>query len=277
MRGVLECSGQKWVQRREKNLSFHLYHHPRRPNKLGLLLEFTFVPSTVPEDAEEGQFTNVLYLDVYGDMPRTGNWRDLIGRRLAHQKQLFSEEGGLVREGEEGPTIELWSLGPGKGESHDHGKDFWSVSAEFGQPLNADGFELPVSVEAFLPSDDAREARVEKMHADVAAFLGGPEQFDAEREERLKDGWWLRYEGTVEFNKIFCHVPVNAADPVSWAKGLAKRELNLTEFGCCRVNGSRTMDEKFKPEDGVMETGRLVILNPLSDYWKDWLAQQKKG
>ena len=35
-------------------------------------------------------------------------------------------------------------------------------------------------------------------------------------------------------------------------------------------------DKTFKPADGVSKSGRLVLLSPLSAFWKGVLAREKK-
>lgn len=85
----------------------------------------------------------------------------------------------------------------------------------------------------------------------------------------------LHYTGRVRFASVYCIVPINATDPIGWAKKLAQRQLKMTEFGWCRVNGGET-DGTFKPTAGVSERGRLVILTTPSAYFYDWQRRQIK-
>ena len=271
---ILDLSGQRWKQRRENNLEFFLYHAPRTPF-VSLDIEIMFVPAWMDDDDYESEH-RALYLEIDAQMPRTGNWRDIIGRRLEFQRALVNEKGEVVERAPSAPEMEVWSLGTGVNSFYTHGKDFWHTCVTFGEPKAENPFELPISVEAFHPSKGAREARMDLLHDEVAEFLGQPMPYKPERDARLKEGWWLRYTGSVEFIKVFCNVPVNAADPVGWAKKLTQRELGLTEFGNWHVNGADDWSETFKPEDGVTENGRLVLLNPLSPFWKEALAREKK-
>jgi hypothetical protein len=70
----------------------------------------------------------------------------------------------------------------------------------------------------------------------------------------------LSFEGRVEFREIFCSVPINSAQPLEWAGQLARRELAVEQFGPCTLTDAGHPAGKYKPNDGISETGRLVVL-----------------
>ncbi len=85
---------------------------------------------------------------------------------------------------------------------------------------------------------------------------------DLELGKRLAEGRRLHYRSRVRFERVICAVPVNAADPIGWAKHLARQKLNLTAFGLYRVNGACGWDRSVHPEDGICEQGHCVVLTP---------------
>ena len=78
--------------------------------------------------------------------------------------------------------------------------------------------------------------------------------------EWINEGDQLSFEGRVEFREIFCSVPINSAQPVGWARQLARRELAVEQFGPCTLHDADHSTGKYKPKDGISETGRLVVL-----------------
>jgi len=146
------------------------------------------------------------------------------------------------------PDVTLTSLGRG-GESYFvHAKEFWKVGVTLGEPPPDGSFLLPITVEGFQPSQRASEANAKLLYYKWFQVLGEPLPSEEELEARLQEGRWLRYEGAVYFEEISCSVPVNTADPIGWAKAMAKRELGMTEFGRCHVLGADWKTESSSPE-----------------------------
>jgi hypothetical protein len=54
----------------------------------------------------------------------------------------------------------------------------------------------------------------------------------------------LSFEGRVEFREIFCSAPINSAQPLEWARQLARRELAVEQFGPCTL--TTTAPGKYK-------------------------------
>ncbi len=80
------------------------------------------------------------------------------------------------------------------------------------------------------------------------------------RLELLIDRLQLFFEGRIEFREIICSVPINSAQPLEWARQLARRELALEQFGQCTLIDADHTAGKYKTTDGISETGRLVVL-----------------
>ena len=70
----------------------------------------------------------------------------------------------------------------------------------------------------------------------------------------------MSFEGRVELREIFSNVPINSAQPLEWARQLARRELAVEQFGSCTLHDADHAAGKYKPKDGISETGRLVAL-----------------
>ena len=60
--------------------------------------------------------------------------------------------------------------------------------------------------------------------------------------------------------KSFAACPSTARNPLEWARQLARRELAVEQFGPCTLTDADHPAGKYKPKDGISETGRLVVL-----------------
>ena len=69
----------------------------------------------------------------------------------------------------------------------------------------------------------------------------------------------LSFAGRIGFREIFCSAPINGAQPLEWAKRLARTELAVEQFGDGSVNDINSPG-KYTLKDGIAETGRLVVL-----------------
>jgi hypothetical protein len=69
----------------------------------------------------------------------------------------------------------------------------------------------------------------------------------------------LSFEARVEFGEIFYSVPINSAQPLELARKLARRELAVELFGQSTLHDADHTAGKYKPKDGISETGRLVV------------------
>ncbi len=63
-----------------------------------------------------------------------------------------------------------------------------------------------------------------------------------------------------QFGWLRCGVPINSAQPLEWARQLARRELAVEQFGPCTPTDADHLAGKYNPKDGISETGRLVVL-----------------
>lgn len=260
MSRILDLRGQKWKSSRPGELTLFLPHH--RPGLLSYHLEQSFVPASVGKE-DGSSDARMLQLDVSGEMPALGDWRELGGLVLESREEIRSL-GEIVTPAIPPPEIEIWSHGESKGSiyTHEKGDEGWRRRMEFGEFFTDRDLLLPFSVEVFFPSKRAREAHHKAWSKCLLDPFTGEDHSEAlEKAKQTTDGWTLRYQGEVSFT-LFCYAPINTADPIGWAQSLARRELNLQQFGISHVNGGDWYGKGFKPEDGVSEQGRLVILDP---------------
>ncbi len=267
----LDFCGQKWKPVRHGELSFSLWHAPIRREWLYFSIELEFVPPWLDDEDFESEHRS-FHVDVHGCLPKLGDWRALAGFDLESRDELVLGDQKVLSE-LSGPEVSMWSHG--LGGIRDHARDAWDTSLKFGR-WEGDGYELTFDLEAFYPGAEAKQASSEMIRQEVAELFGEDPGQPID-ESLLSKGWKFHYHGRVRFEKLTCVVPVNAADPIGWAKKLAERELKAKEFGWCRVNGGHMWDGTFKPEHGVSEAGRLVILDMPSDYFREWQAQQEKS
>jgi hypothetical protein len=172
----------------------------------------------------------------------------------------------------EGPEIDIWSWGDGSESIHTHAKDGWETRLEFKELIeNHDGPLFICELEAFFPSERARKASAELW---MKEFLGQGDFSDLEKAKMIEEGWRLRYRGRLLFGHANCMVPLNTSDPIGWAQRVAARELGIKEFGLCQVNGGKS-DGSWKPDDGVTAHGRLVLVSPMTPWFREWQSRQK--
>ena len=268
MDSFLEFAGQRWKQRGQKELTFFLRHSRVIPGRVSFNVTICFVPPWLEDDDLSSEHRS-MQLHIHGAKLHPRSWRAFLGQRLEFVPPEEDENGRPIGSGIMAPDVTLVSCGKGVDSVFFHAKEFWDVGVTLGEPPPDDSFLLPITVEGFQPSQRAKAAQANLFLYHWLKALGEPLPSEEELKTRLEEGRWLRYEGTVYFEHISCSVPVNTADPIGWAKAMAKRELGMTEFGRCEVLGGHWENETFKPEDGVNESGRSVILSPLTASWKE--------
>jgi hypothetical protein len=174
------------------------------------------------------------------------DWRDLENLCLGYHEPIDGKELPDTR----GP--DMWIFQPGAISDPEHAK--WETDLKFGE---RHGYEFEFSLEALKPNERASQFKVD-LH--VKEFFKQPLPPDWELPEWINEGDQLSFEGRVEFREIFCSTPINSAQPFEWARQLCRRELAVEQFGPCILTDADHAAAKYKPKDGISETGRLVVL-----------------
>ncbi len=244
MSGCLQINSQKWNLWGSDGLKLFLPRE-RRESAIYFQTDWSFVPpeveaATVPADAPK------LRLRLIGYVPGLRDWRDLENLFLGYHDLIDVNETSETR----GP--DLWIFQPGATSDPEFAK--WETDLKFGE---RHGHEFDFALEAIKPSERASKFKVD-LH--VKEFFGQPLPPDWELPEWINEGDRLSFEGRVEFREIFCSAPINGARPLEWAKQLARRELAVEQFGLCTLTDADHPAGKYKPKDGISETGRLVVL-----------------
>jgi hypothetical protein len=242
MSGCLQINSQKWELRGSDGLKLFL---PREKleNSICFQTDWSFVPSeaeAAPADAPR------LRLRLIGFVPGLRDWRDLENLFLGCHERIEGDEPPETR----GPDMWIWP--PGNTEPLRFGH--WETDLKFGE---RHGCEFDFTLEAL-----ARGERAAKFRMDCALkeFFQQPVPPDWELPEWINEGDQLSFEGRVEFREIFCSAPINSAQPLEWSKQLARRELDVEQFGPCTLTDAGHPAGKYKLKDGICETGRLVVL-----------------
>ncbi len=231
---------------------------------------FTFVPPWLEEEDFESEHRK-LYLTLHGYFPDLTDWRELEGGEL-ESREAIEVMGEQVAAGARGPEIEIWSAGKGAASIHTHARDGWETRLKVDEPVADDGYTFLCEVEAFFPSERAREVCAELWMQELMGQL----DFDDEEKARLlEEGWRFRYRGRLSLEQVHCVVPLNTTDPIGSAQRMARRDLAMKQFGFCQVNGGN-LDGSYKPEHGVCANGRLVLLSPPSAFFLSWQESQKE-
>ncbi len=232
--------------------------------------DFTFVPHWVDPEGENDEY-RTMNLDVEGYLPGLRNWRELEGY----------ETGGWDGDDEDGgpdgvkvvpPELSLWSNDRESPTFHTHAKEGWETRLKFVECDREDPARFIVEVEAFFPSERAREAHFQLW---LKSLFNRLDYGDEEKERLMEEGWRFRYRGPLSLGHVSCRVPLNVPDPVQRAKRMAEQELAMREFGFCRVNGGEN-DGTFKPEDGICGNDRLVLVSPRSAFYDEWMRREEE-
>jgi hypothetical protein len=244
MSGCLQINSQKWTLWGSDGLKLFL---PRqtRDGAIYFQTDWSFIPpevdaATVPADAPK------LRLRLIGFVPGLRDWRDLENLFLGYHDRIDGNEPPETR----GP--DMWIFQPGETTDPRHGN--WETDLKFGERR---GREFEFSLEALRRSERASKFL---MDIHMKEFFKQPLPPDWELPEWINEGDQLSFEGRVEFGEIFCSVPINSAQPVEWARQLARRELAVEQFGQCTLTDADHSAGKYRPKDGISETGRLVVL-----------------
>jgi len=245
MSGCLQINSQKWNLCGSDGLKLFL---PRqhRDSCIYFQTDWSFVPpeveaATVLADAPK------MRLRLIGWVPGLRDWRDLENLFLGYHEPVDGKELPETR----GPDIWIWP--PGETKPLRFGS--WETDLKFGE---RHGREFDFSLEALILSERASKFR---MDCHLKEFFQQPVPPDWELPEWINEvDDELSFAGRVEFREIFCSVPINSAQPVEWASQLARRELGVEQFGPCTLTDAAHPAGKYKPNDGISETGRLVVL-----------------
>jgi len=244
MNGCLQINAQKWNLCGSDGLKLFL---PRqhRDSCVYFQADWSFVPSgaeaaTVPADAPK------LRLRLIGFVPGLRDWRDLENLFLGYHEPIDGQELPDTR----GPDMWIWPPGETKPLRFGH----WQTDLKFGE---RHGTEFEFSLEAVIPSERAAKFR---MDCHLKEFFQQPVPADWELPEWINEvDDQLSFAGRVELREILCSVPINSAQPLDWARQLARRELAVEEFGPGTLSDAGHSG-KYQPTDGISETGRLVVL-----------------
>jgi hypothetical protein len=195
------------------------------------------VPADVPK----------LRLRLVGFVPGLRDWRDLENLFLGYGEPIDGRELPDAR----GPDMWLWQ--PGEAKPVRFGS--WETDLKFGE---RHGYEFDFTLDAFCRSERASKFKVDQH---TKEFFNQPVPPDWEVPEWANEvDEELSLEGRVKFTELFCSVPINSAQPLEWAAQMARRELAVEQFGPGTISDPDHSDGNYKPNDGISETGRLVVL-----------------
>ncbi len=282
---LLDFLGEKW-RRDNRCAGITLYLRHSSPPVLGDNfiqggMELDFLPGWVTwADYEKTVRHRTLHLTVSFWTPRTGDWRSLAGQRLEGRPPDHDDEpieswklaGAETAEDlvqalpsrglnpASTPEIHVWSADDGSLQTHLDENSLRDCVVTFGEWSERDPFELPFTIEGLIITPAAAQARYALLCARVHEFMGLPHADLDKLEIRSKEGQPFRYASVIRFDKIFCWVPLNTPDPVAYARQMARRQLNATEFARCRINGMLP-DGKPDPRNAISQEGILVILS----------------
>jgi hypothetical protein len=244
MSGCLQINSQKWNLCGSDGLKLFLPRE-RRDGSIYFQTDWSFVPhemdaATAPPDAPK------LRLRLIGFVPGLRDWRDLENLFLGYSEPIDGKELPDTR----GPDIWIWP--PGETTPLRFGD--WETDLKFGE---RHGHEFDFTLEGLARSERAAKFKIDNA---MKEFFQQPLPPDWEQPEWINEGDQLSFEGRVEFREIFCSAPINSAQPLEWARQLARRELAVEQFGTCTCSDADLSSGNYKPQDGISETGRLVVL-----------------
>ncbi|MBI3880158.1 MAG: hypothetical protein HY301_08850 [Verrucomicrobia bacterium] len=270
MPDTLDYFGQQWAAAQPGELTLFLNHSELLPEQIHLSIEMGFVPAWKLARDEDGDQApgecRTLQLSVSASMSRTGDWRALRGLHV-EQRDEVAARGEIISPEVFAPEIDVYSFG--HGPIHTHLQHLWETSLTFGQQETRDPYLLPFQIAAFCPSDRARAASAKLGENEIKSWFGEPVPEDFESMELAKEGRWFRFAGHCRFDRVFCNVPVNSAEPIAYAQAMVRRTLKLEEWGFCYVNGGDCYLGTWEPKDGLAGNGgRLVLVNTITGFYR---------
>jgi hypothetical protein len=244
MSGQLQINSQKWNLWGSDGMKLFLPRE-RRDGSIYFQTDWSFIPPEVDATTVPAE-TPKLRLRLIGWVPGLRDWRDLEDLFLGYSEAVDGKQLPDTR----GP--DMWIFQPGSISDPNHAK--WETDWKFGERR---GHEFDFTLEALKRSERASKFRVDSA---MKQFFQQPETPEWEVPEWVNEGDTLSFEGRIEFKEIFCSVPINSAKPLEWATQLARRELAVEQFGPVTLSDAANSDGKYKPNEGISETGRLVVL-----------------
>lgn len=257
---LLQLNSQNWKLWSSDGLKLFL---PRSKNggRIYFTADWRFVHPDITDDNFSFN-TAKLATQVTCSVPDLRDWHDLAGCVLGGNDANEDDDNFCCH----GPDLFVYQ----PKQDEEKRPDCWDTKFTFGA---RNDYEFEFEMTAFRPSDRASEFRRDYQ---VNQLLGKPVPPEWELPDWLDEGDTLSFNGKICLQKIFCTVPINCSRPIEWAKQMARKELNMHEFGFCHVNGGDYCNGQFKPHDGVGGEGRLVLLEPPSDYFYKWQEQQQQ-
>ena len=240
----LQLNSQKWQLAGCDGLRLFL---PRLHSEQSIYYhtEWSFAP------AEANAASPKLRLKIIGRVPGLRDWRALENLYLGYHDRLGEKEVEEAR----GPDMWLWL--PGETKPFRFGN--WETNLKFGQ---RQGNEFDFSLDALCRSERASQFMIQ-LH--MKQFFQQPVPPDWEMPDWINEGDQLSFEGRFELREILCSTPLNTPKPLELAKQMARRELAVQQFGTCILTDSDHPHSHYKPQDGICDTGRLVVLPMLAD------------
>ena len=245
----LQLNSQKWTLSGSNGLKLFL---PRQRHErcIYFQMDWSFIPAEgaapVPADAPK------LRLRLIGFVPGLRDWRDLENVYLGYKEPVAGEKLPDTR----GPDMWIWP--PGETKPLHYGR--WETNLKFGERK---GLEFEFSLDASILSERAAKFRSE---CHMKEFFQQPLPADWELPEWINEvDEEMSFAGRIEFREIFCSVPINSAQPIEWARKSALRELAVEQSGAATLADPDHAADNYKPNDGISETGRLVVLAMLAD------------
>src|SRR5438128_1006066 len=108
--------GQKWKPVLGEGLRFFLAHSGLRQEYLQFSIELKFVPPWLDDEDFQSEH-RTLYVDIEGELPQLGDWRELAGFEL-EGKEAVTVLDEVVIPGLNAPEIDIWSCGHGPIHTH---------------------------------------------------------------------------------------------------------------------------------------------------------------
>src|SRR5665213_1106574 len=250
MSGCLQINSQKWNLWGSDGLKLFLPRQ-RLDNSIYFQTDWSFVPPDV-DAVTVSAAPPKLRLCLIGWVPGLRDWRDLENLFLGYHEPIDGKELPETR----GP--DMWIFQPGATADPEHAQ--WETDLKFGE---RHGCEFEFSLEALRRSERASKFR---RDCHVKEFFKQPVPPDWELPEWINEGDQLSFAGRVEFREILCSTPINCPQPLEWARQLARRELAVEQFGPGTLNDADHSAGRYKPQDGISDTGRLVML-PMPAEW----------
>lgn len=266
---MLTFGEREWRFRRDGRLHLFL---PSDEHGLGFTARWIFSEKLTP-GRKRAVAPRRLDLWVRGWFDGVTDWHAMPGIYGPRIIETEGEEWKTTEPAEEGtargPQVEVVLSGGDLKRRRRYDNKGWTTLFYVNSVAPDDAYAFMFGLGALFPSP--KQNAVLNRIAEDAGEGGGAMEELHQTLDRIPR---VCCRGRMLWDEVSCLVPLNAKDPIAWAKRMAREQMGMTEFGLCFVVDG-PYDGTFQPHHGLFDEGRLVTLCPPPVYYDGRIRRLK--